>query len=83
MLMQVTKETHLRSIVKGISWRIIATLTTMIVVFILTGEMLLALGIGIVDNMLKFVLYYFHERGWNIVLWGKITENDLKKEHGI
>ena len=64
-------DTRTRSFAKMISWRIIATATTMALVFIFTGELVLALGIGVFDVVLKLIFYYGHERAWNKVLWGR------------
>ena len=66
------KETHLRSVVKSISWRIIATLTTIVLVFIFTGSFSLSLGIGCFDVAAKTVFYYLHERAWNSISFGKM-----------
>ena len=65
------REQKKRSLAKTLSWRIIASLTTMIVVFIFTGNVLLSAGIGGVEFASKIILYYFHERGWNKVKWGR------------
>lgn len=65
------KETRIRSIVKAISWRFIATLTTIIIVFIFTGNIILSVGIGFFELLSKLILYYLHERVWNIINWGK------------
>ena len=60
-----------RSMTKAISWRILATLTTMLIVFSFTRKLELTLLIGGLDALLKVILYYGHERIWNNVLWGK------------
>ena len=60
-----------RSFVKAISWRIIATSTTMALVFFFTGELALATSVGILDVISKLILYYGHERSWNLINWGK------------
>ena len=59
-----------RSIAKTLSWRVIATLTTALVVLSLTGETELALAAATVDTLIKLFLYYLHERGWTKVKWG-------------
>lgn len=66
------KERNLRSIIKAISWRFFATATTMIIVYIFTGQLLLSLGVGILEVTSKLFLYYAHERIWNKIKWGKI-----------
>jgi len=65
------QEKKQRSIVKAITWRFIATLTTMALVFIFTKEWKLSLGVGVLDVVIKLCFYYLHERGWNKVQWGK------------
>ena len=51
-------------LIKAISWRSIATGTTTMIVFALTGELDLALTAGLIETLLKIVFYYFHERVW-------------------
>ena len=58
-------DTHKRTIVKTITWRIIATLTTVIVIYIWIGDLSAALGSGLAANALKTIFYYIHERVWN------------------
>ena len=63
------KESHLRSILKGISWRVIATTDTVLVALLITclfGQCSLenALKIGAVEFLLKLLVYYVHERIW-------------------
>ena len=65
------KETNKRSIVKGISWRIIATTTTIIIVYLFFGRLDLAIATGMIETVLKVALYWGHERVWFKVRWGK------------
>lgn len=60
-----------RSIVKAISWRIVGTLDTIVISWVIIGEISLALSIGLVEVVTKMILYFFHERTWNIIKWGK------------
>ena len=53
-----------RSILKTISWRIVGTLDTMALGWIITGSPLVGLKIGGLELITKFILYYFHERIW-------------------
>ena len=53
-----------RSILKAVSWRIVGTLDTMALGWIITGSPLMGLKIGGLELITKFVLYYFHERIW-------------------
>lgn len=56
------------SLLKTISWRIVGTLDTMIISYLLTGNMKVALGIGSIEVVSKMILYYFHERAWNKII---------------
>ena len=53
-----------KSLLKTLSWRLIATLITMIIAWIVVGDITIALSIGAVDVIIKMVVYYFHERAW-------------------
>lgn len=64
-------EKPLRSVVKALSWRLIGTIDTLVVSYVLTGEIKLAASIASVDFITKLVLYFFHERIWNKIKWGK------------
>ena len=65
------KEKRYRSIVKTISWRVTGTIDTFIVSYIITGKIGLAASISIVEVFTKLALYYFHERIWNRMRFGK------------
>ena len=67
------KESNSRSILKTISWRTLATITTVILVIIFTGKWQIALAIGGIEVVIKIFLYYLHERAWNHVEYGKKT----------
>ncbi|WP_047247602.1 DUF2061 domain-containing protein [Maribacter thermophilus] len=64
-------EKPIRSIVKAFSWRVIGTLDTLLISYILTGKISIAASIASIDFVTKMVLYFFHERAWNLVKWGK------------
>lgn len=65
------KEKRLRSFIKTISWRFWATLTTIALVFLFTGHIEIAAAIGGFEIILKLLLYYFHERVWSAIPYGK------------
>jgi uncharacterized membrane protein len=56
--------TKTRTILKTLSWRIVGTLDTMALGWIITGSPLVGLKIGGLELITKFVLYYLHERVW-------------------
>ena len=58
-----------RSIVKSLTWRALASLTTMIIVYAFTERMALSLGVGAVEVFSKMALYYAHERLWTRIRW--------------
>ncbi|MBD3252119.1 DUF2061 domain-containing protein [Candidatus Pacearchaeota archaeon] len=59
-----------RSFAKTITWRICATLTTIILVWVFIGELSVALSVGFVEMIVKMFVYYFHERAWDKFGWG-------------
>ncbi len=65
------RETNQRSIVKGISWRILATSTTILIVYVFFGRLDLAIAAGLLETVLKVGLYWAHERAWFKIQWGK------------
>lgn len=64
-------ETKKRSILKAFSWRTWATITTAVIVFIFTGEFALAITVGFLEVFAKMALYFFHERMWQKISYGK------------
>ncbi len=63
-------DTIVRSTVKAITWRLLATVTLGIIVYIFTENLSFALGIGGIDIIAKLLLYIIHERAWNKFSWG-------------
>ena len=68
------EELKKRSIAKAISWRTTGTIDTMIVSYFITGNVTAAVSIGLVEVITKIALYYFHERAWNKIGFGKTRE---------
>ena len=66
-----SKEGWSRSLIKSMSWRIIGTLDTILISYLITGEMSFALSIVGIEMVTKMMLYVAHERLWNKVNWGK------------
>ena len=67
----MTIDLQKRTIVKTLTWRVTASLTTFLIAWILTGDLLIGISIGSVEAIAKIFLYYFHERIWNNVSWAK------------
>ena len=53
-----------RHIAKTVSWRVIGTLDTMILAWIISGDPVTGLQIGLAEVVTKMILYYLHERTW-------------------
>ena len=64
-------ETKRRSIVKAFTWRTLGTLDTIVISYVLTGEIKTAISIGGIEVFTKMFLYFGHERIWNMIKWGK------------
>ena len=80
------RESHARSLIKGVSWRFVATTDTIVVVALVTwyhGNMSIdhAIKIGLYEFFIKYVVYYLHERIWERLRSGEGLEKSrtLKK----
>lgn len=65
------RESHPRSVVKAVTWRVLGSLDTFILSLIVTGDISAAGAIASIETMTKIVLYYLHERAWSSVSWGR------------
>ena len=64
-------ENKSRSIGKSISWRVLASCDTILISYVITGSFAIAATIGSIEVLTKMVLYYFHERVWNRMEFGR------------
>lgn len=69
--MSKTQLDKARHIAKTITWRVIGTIDTMVLAWIITGDPLTGLKIGGVEVFTKMILYYLHERAWYRISFGK------------
>lgn len=67
-------ETHVRSVAKAVSWRIVATLTTVLLVYVFTRNLVVSGGVGVTELLSKLLIYYVHERVWNAIGFGRIKK---------
>lgn len=75
-------QSHKRHIAKTITWRIVGTIDTILISWIISGNPLTGLKIGFAEVVTKMVLYYFHERAWfkiNLTKDGEVLES--RKRH--
>ncbi len=68
-----------RHLAKAFTWRIIASLTTFLIGWSVTGDMHFGAAIGGFDVIIKIILYYFHERIWYLSKYGVVTDTNEKK----
>ncbi|MDQ5943602.1 MAG: hypothetical protein QG675_370 [Patescibacteria group bacterium] len=67
-------ETHLRTFVKTITYRMVIIISIFTITYITTGEIADALVITSITAVTGTIIYYIHERVWNNIHWGKITK---------
>jgi uncharacterized membrane protein len=76
-------EKHPRSIAKSISYRLLSLTADSMVAYFFTRDIALSAGIVILVNAYSTLLYYFHERVWAHILWGRqpqLLHPELRKE---
>jgi uncharacterized membrane protein len=64
-------ESILRTTIKTITYRLAGSGLTFVLAYIFTGEVVISASISIAEFLLKPMFYWFHERVWNKILWGK------------
>ena len=82
------RESHIRSLLKGISWRVIATSDTILVVLLITCltencSIENAIKIGFIEFVIKFLVYYLHERIWQKILIDKKVTKKVTLQKSI
>jgi uncharacterized membrane protein len=71
-LIRVAPDSHVRSFVKAVTWRVVGSLDTFLLSLLFTGRGDYAVSIATAEAMTKVVLYYLHERAWRLVRWGRL-----------
>lgn len=69
----IVRDRKWRSMAKAASWRITGTVDTILISWIITHRLHIALSIGFVELFTKLALYYFHERAWERVKIGRVV----------
>jgi len=72
------KESRKRHLFKTLSWRVIGTLDTIILSWIITGNVITGLKIGTFEVITKMILYYLHERTWYRINFG-LAQRKMKR----
>ena len=65
------RESHSRSVLKALSWRIFGTVVTAALVYLFTKRLVLSLAVGALEFFSKIGLFWLHERMWDRWAWGK------------
>jgi len=73
------KVTRARSFVKSLSYRIFGTLSSFVVVYAITGKAKLSALIAFWETVLKVGIYYWHERIWDKVKWGRKQNESIQR----
>lgn len=71
-------ESHLRSIFKALSWRASGTVVTFLIAWLILDQVQDAVKIGAFDTLMKIGVFYFHERLWNRLQFGKLKPPDYQ-----
>jgi uncharacterized membrane protein len=66
------RESHTRTLLKTMSWRVVATTTTVIIAFVVIGDVSSAMAVGGIEFFAKMFIYYVHERAWQLVPRGSV-----------
>lgn len=67
----LTKEAHRRSFAKAVSWRILGSIDTFLISWLITGKPVIAATISAIEVFTKILLFYGHERVWSRIRWGR------------
>ncbi len=68
------RDSHPRSVVKAITWRMTGSLDTFVLSWLITGNLAFAGSIASAETVTKIALYYVHERAWGAVRWGEAQQ---------
>ncbi len=71
-------ESQKRSIAKAASYRFFGSIITSAIALYFTGEVDVALGIGLIDAVAKMTAYFVHERLWARIRWGTAKRPDYE-----
>jgi uncharacterized membrane protein len=64
-------EKAMRSLGKVVTWRILVTITNFVGGYLASGSWMVGLGVVSFALVVNSIMYYFHERAWNVIDAGK------------
>jgi uncharacterized membrane protein len=72
-------DSHVRSICKAVSWRMLGSFDTFTITLLVTGSFKAAGSIAGVETLSKIALFYLHERAWSKLRWGRADATTLQQ----
>ena len=73
------KVSYKRHIAKTITWRLVGTIDTIMLSWLITGDLSIGLAIGGVEVISKMILYFLHERVWyKWIKFGLVSKDETK-----
>ena len=82
MLLFRGRESHPRSLAKAVSWRTLGSIDTFLLGLLFTSSIKAAGSIALTEIVTKILLYYFHERAWASVTWGRVPDTNAAPADG-
>ena len=67
----VLSDNRARSVIKTLTWRVTGSFATFLIAWSIGGDMAVAGSIAVVQIVANTMLYYLHERLWNLIGWGR------------
>jgi uncharacterized membrane protein len=74
------KESHPRSLLKAVSWRLLGSIDTFVLGLVFTSDVRMAGSIAGTEVITKILLYYVHERAWAMSSWGHVSDEERPKQ---
>ena len=72
---------HSRHIAKTLTWRVLASLDTLLITWLISGDVKVGLSVASLEVVTKMILYYYHERAWYKIDFGVNSRSNFRK-HG-
>ena len=76
-------ESHKRSLVKSVTWRLFGLVFTFLTGWLITGSIKAGVTLGLADFFVKIGTFYAHERFWQKVRWGRLETDVADAGSGI
>ena len=73
----LVRESKMRHLAKTVTWRMVGTADTMVLAWLLTGNPLTGVKIGLAELLTKMILYYIHERIWYRIDYGLVDRVEM------